>query len=66
MHCAFRRTCDIMLKRRKKIAKILGLKPKLLKDPSPSRAQRLKRLKAKTRRRVKRKPKKLKFIKRVD
>jgi hypothetical protein len=34
MHAAFRRTCDILLKRRTYIAKQLGLKLQLLKDPS--------------------------------
>ncbi|MFH1642089.1 MAG: hypothetical protein ABIC04_04265 [Nanoarchaeota archaeon] len=33
LHCAFRRTCDILLKRRKFIAKELGLKLQLLQDP---------------------------------
>ena len=32
-HAAFRRTCDIMLKRRKEIAKMLGLKLSLIGDP---------------------------------
>lgn len=33
IHAAFKRTCDIMLKRRKDIARILGLKLLLLQDP---------------------------------
>ncbi|MBD3163690.1 hypothetical protein GF323_00650 [Candidatus Woesearchaeota archaeon] len=33
MHAAFKRACDIMLKRRKHIAKELGLKLIRLKDP---------------------------------
>lgn len=32
IHAAFKRTCDILLKRRKYIAKELGLKLKLLQD----------------------------------
>jgi len=34
LHAAFKRTCDILLKRRKYIAKELGLKLKTLKDPN--------------------------------
>ena len=34
LHSAFKRTCDILLKRRKFIAKELGLKLQLLKDPN--------------------------------
>ncbi len=33
LHAAFKRTCDILLKRRKYIAKELGLKLKMLRDP---------------------------------
>lgn len=32
-HAAFKRTCDVMLKRRKQIAKMLGLKLKMIGDP---------------------------------
>ena len=32
-HAAIKRTCDIMLKRRQKIAKILGLKLQLICNP---------------------------------
>jgi len=34
LHAAFKRTCDIMLSRRKEIAKMLGLELKMVKDPS--------------------------------
>ncbi|MCK5282483.1 MAG: hypothetical protein KAK00_03670 [Nanoarchaeota archaeon] len=34
LHAAFRRTCDILLKRRKYIAKELGLELQLLVDPN--------------------------------
>jgi|ETNmetMinimDraft_33_1059910.scaffolds.fasta_scaffold328079_1 hypothetical protein len=34
MHAAFKRTCDILLKRRKYIAKQLGRRLELIKDPS--------------------------------
>ncbi len=37
LHCAFKRACDIMLKRRKFIAKQLGLELKLLQDPPEKR-----------------------------
>lgn len=33
LHAAFKRTCDILLKRRKHIAKELGLKLQILQDP---------------------------------
>lgn len=33
LHSAFKRTCDILLKRRRYIAKELGLKLQLLQDP---------------------------------
>ena len=33
LHSAFKRTCDILLKRRKFIAKELGLKLTMLRDP---------------------------------
>ena len=33
-HAAFKRTCDIMLKRRKEIAKMLGLKLQMIGEPS--------------------------------
>jgi len=34
LHAAFKRTCDILLKRRKYIAKELGLKLQSLQDPN--------------------------------
>ncbi|MDP7506015.1 MAG: hypothetical protein QF362_01035 [Candidatus Woesearchaeota archaeon] len=34
IHAAFKRTCDILLKRRKYIAKELSLKLQLLQDPN--------------------------------
>ena len=60
MHGAFRRACDIMYKRRKKIAKMLGLKFTILADPLPRRANRSKRKRV---RKPKRKPRKSSFIK---